>query len=81
MLCREWLYTAITRARENVYIFANAKGLALALKNQRIAGNNLQEKIRNYNIEAMRSAGNAKIDPPVLWEPMKIELDEMEAAE
>lgn len=76
MLTREWLYTAVTRARENVYIFCNNRGLTLALKNQRVKGNTLQEKIRSYN-EFAESSLSAKVrmDPaklPILWEPNKL---------
>lgn len=80
LLYQEWLYTAITRARENVYIFYNNRGLKLALERQKIKGNTLQEKIKAYNIEA----GIDKVLPsnmPILWKPEKIEMEELEAAQ
>lgn len=71
MLNREWLYTAVTRARENVYIFCNNRGMRLALEKQKIKGRTLQEKIQSYNF----AAENFNIDQsklPVLWAPNKL---------
>lgn len=51
LLSQEWFYTAVTRARQNVYVICNERGLAMAVKRQKIKGNNLQEKIRAYVIE------------------------------
>ena len=48
MLCRENLYTAITRAKERVIILYTDFGLRLAVATQKIRGNNLQEKIQKY---------------------------------
>ena len=48
MLCREWLYTAITRARKRVILVCNDRGLMLARNNQKIKGRDLDAKIANY---------------------------------
>lgn len=48
MMNREWLYTAITRARERVILLHNDRGLAKALKNQKIKGNSVQEKAESF---------------------------------
>lgn len=48
MLCRENLYTAVTRAKERVIILYTDFGLRLALATQRIYGKTLKEKIQRY---------------------------------
>jgi hypothetical protein len=77
MLTQEWLYTAITRARNNVYIVCNSRGLGQAIKRQVIAGKTLQEKIRSYIIEMKidDETGEKIHDPmkhPILWEPEEV---------
>lgn len=52
LLTREWLYTAVTRARERVFLFCNKAGLQRALSVQKIAGQTLGEKIRAFNAAA-----------------------------
>ena len=71
MLSQEWLYTAITRARNNVYIICNQRGLDKALKRQVITGYSLAEKIRSYIIEtgADDEMGMDEMRYPILWEP------------
>lgn len=49
-LTREWLYTALTRARNYAYILCNQRGLKQAITRQHIKGATLQEKIRAYNL-------------------------------
>ena len=44
-LCREWLYTAITRASENAIILYTDRGLRIALNRQAIPGATLREKV------------------------------------
>ena len=44
MLCREQLYTAITRAREEVYIICEPDTFVKGVQSQRIKGDTLQEK-------------------------------------
>lgn len=70
MLTREWLYTALTRARKNVYLIANDRGLAQALKRQVIKGMTLAEKIRSYLIETKSDDDvdvNDRMRFPILW--------------
>jgi ATP-dependent exoDNAse (exonuclease V) alpha subunit len=73
MLSQEWLYTAITRARNNVYIICNSRGLDAALKRQVIKGFSLAEKIKSYIIETGSDEdGFDKMKYPVLWEPEEL---------
>jgi exodeoxyribonuclease V alpha subunit len=44
MLSRELLYTAITRAREELYIMCEPDSLEKGIKTQRVKGNTLEEK-------------------------------------
>ena len=44
MLSRELLYTAITRAREELYIICEPDSLEKGIKTQRVKGNTLEEK-------------------------------------
>lgn len=63
MLSREWLYTAVTRARKRVVVFSTDRGLRLAIGRQRIFGASLSEKIDRYN-ERSREAGKyVKLTP------------------
>lgn len=53
MLSREWLYTAATRARENLIIIYNdylSKGLGSGLSRQVVKGNTLEEKAKNFSL-------------------------------
>lgn len=80
LLSREWLYTAFTRARENVFVLYNKQGLARALKNQKVKGNTLEEKLRNYIIQAKSNDMELSDDPwnvdrkkfPILFNPKEV---------
>ena len=48
MLTREWLYTAVTRARERVVILSNDRGFAQAIHVQRIKGQTVAEKAQQF---------------------------------
>lgn len=48
-LCRELLYTAVTRAREQVVIIAKDDVINKAIKTQRIKGSTTKEKIEYFN--------------------------------
>jgi ATP-dependent exoDNAse (exonuclease V) alpha subunit len=74
MLTQEWLYTAITRARNNVYIVCNQRGLDKALSRQVIKGYTLKDKIKSYIIET-KSDDDMGFDTakfPILWEPKEL---------
>lgn len=53
MLSREWLYTAVTRARENLLIIYNdyaSKGLTSALRRQIVKGETIEDKAKNFSL-------------------------------
>lgn len=64
MLTREWLYTAITRAKERVILITNYRGLQHALRNQAIKGNSLQEKAAAFL--ALSEMSDDEVDKPNL---------------
>lgn len=73
-LTQEWLYTAVTRARNNVYLICNQRGLDQAIKRQAIKGYTLAEKIKSYAL-ANDIQDSDEFDPyrhPILWEPKEI---------
>ena len=73
MLCREWLYTAWTRAQEKVILLYNSRGLQMALNNQRVKGNSIQEKADSFNkLQERNAAGEDGIIIPQLPEPEEI---------
>jgi ATP-dependent exoDNAse (exonuclease V) alpha subunit len=47
-LCREWLYTAITRGAKRVMILGTDYAMRYAISRQRIKGRTLAEKIKRY---------------------------------
>lgn len=63
LLSREWLYTAFTRAKENVFVLYNKEGLKRALKNQKVKGQTLKEKLMNYVIQAKTNDMDLSADP------------------
>lgn len=52
-LCRELIYTGITRAREEYVIFADEQTLAYACKKQDIQGDSLEAKIAYFNSQGL----------------------------
>ena len=48
MLSREWLYTAVTRAKERVILLCNDRGLTVAVNTQRIKGDTIAEKAKKF---------------------------------
>lgn len=74
MLTQEWLYTAITRARNNVYLVCNQRGLDQALKRQTIKGFTLEEKIKSYALanDIEDSDDFDVMKHPILWKPKEI---------
>lgn len=81
LLTQEWLYTAVTRARNNVYLLYNDRGLQKALKTQKIKGKTLAEKIKSYVIETHSDDVALQGDPwnvdrtkyPILFNPKEVE--------
>ena len=61
MLCRENLYTAVTRARQRVIIFYTDYGMRIALANQKISGSTIQEKVKQYQRMLGESVGDFKL--------------------
>lgn len=62
MLSREWLYTAVTRARENLLLLYNEyanRGLSTALRRQIVKGETIAEKAANFSLaEATKESNN-----------------------
>lgn len=48
MLSREWLYTAVTRARERVIVLTNHRGLTHAVNRQLLKGKTIAEKAERF---------------------------------
>lgn len=48
MLCREQLYTAITRARKECYVICEKDTFVKGVRSQRIKGNTLEEKAQHF---------------------------------
>lgn len=73
MLCREWLYTAVTRASQRVVLLYDDRGITRALNTQRIQGRNLREKAETFNrLQEEASKGNASHTMPVLPKPKEL---------
>jgi len=53
---REWLYTAITRAKQSAFIFTQAATIAKACKRQRIKGDTAEQKLENF-IKSLKDKG------------------------
>lgn len=70
MLTREWLYTAWTRAKTELFVLGNARGLQMAVRNQSIKGKTLQEKARAFI--ALMDKGDDSV--PTLPDPVEVGL-------
>jgi exodeoxyribonuclease V alpha subunit len=68
MLSREWLYTAVTRARQRVVLLYNERGLKQAIGTQRIKGKTVAEKAESFI--ALQDKKDVNI--PILWEPKEL---------
>ena len=63
LLSREWIYTALTRAKEYCLLAYNSYGLNSALHTQIIKGSSLEEKAANFSLaEAQARANKTKAD-------------------
>lgn len=74
MLCREWLYTAVTRARGRVVLLYNNLGLQKALKRQRITGKTVAEKVKAFiawESEGIKAGHEQGEQLPILWNAEK----------
>ena len=63
LLSREWLYTAITRAKTKVFLLCSDRGLDAALSTQRISGNTLEEKIKSFVVSDDTKDVNVPVIP------------------
>ncbi len=70
MLTREWLYTAMTRAKQKVILLCNRRGLVHAIGTQRIKGNTFEEKAQSF-IKLMDATDTSL---PTLPEPADMDL-------
>jgi ATP-dependent exoDNAse (exonuclease V) alpha subunit len=68
MLSREWLYTAITRAQKRVILLCNHRGLTHAVNLQKIKGNTIAEKAKQF----LALQGKEDTQLPNLAEPETI---------
>ena len=66
LLSREWLYTAVTRARDTLYLVYNdfsMRGITKALRRQVISGATIEEKAKNFSLaEAQAKSAKATGD-------------------
>lgn len=60
MLCRELFYTAVTRARDELVIIAKDWIIDKAIKNQKIKGDTLEDKIEYFNSGAVDLTGGVR---------------------
>lgn len=79
-LSREWLYTAFTRARQNVYLIYNDRGLGIAVGRQVIKGRTTAEKVKSFImqtvIEGVDGTMLEHVDRnkfPVIFKPVEID--------
>ena len=72
MLCREWYYTAITRARERLIVLHTTRAEKHAITAQRIKGRTLKEKAQAF-LDASGEEGKMK---PILPKPQTVEIGE-----
>lgn len=72
MLSREWLYTAVTRAKDQIILLVTMQGLTRALRNQAIKGKTLEDKAKCF----IALTEDKNYTPPILPEPIEIGLPE-----
>lgn len=72
MLTREWLYTAVTRAKERVILLCNHRGLTHAVNNQRIKGKTVQEKMEKFIALSKGGKHEVRLPDPVEIKQLQI---------
>lgn len=65
-LSREWMYTGLTRAREEFIIFAKTELVAAACLKQEIKGTSLQDKIEYFVGGALQDLDQIEVEFPLL---------------
>lgn len=66
LLTRELLYTGVTRAKKDLILIAQESTLLKAVKNQRVKGNTLKEKIASFNSNIVMKQNDLKVSKPKL---------------
>lgn len=61
MVCRELLYTAVTRARESLYVICPPDTFVKGVTRQRIVGNTLEEKAAYFKGKQDNNDGQSKL--------------------
>ncbi len=64
-LSREWMYTGLTRAREEFIIFAKTELVAAACLKQEIKGTSLQDKIEYFVGGALQDLDQIAVEFPL----------------
>ncbi len=72
MLTREWLYTAITRAKQRVILLCNHRGLTHAVNNQRIKGKSVEEKMQKFIALSKGGKHEVRLPNPVEITDVKV---------
>lgn len=72
MLYREWLYTAITRAKTRVILLCNQRGLVKAINKQLIKGNTMEEKAKKFTALSGKMQDDDAGIEPMLCAPEKV---------
>ena len=58
LLNREWLYTSITRARENCFLLCSDYAINLCLHRQAVKGETIDEKAKNFSLAEATKASD-----------------------
>lgn len=61
MLSRELIYVAVTRAKESLLIFCENNSFVTGITSQRIKGKSIEEKVKSFEAEYMRSIKNGQV--------------------
>jgi predicted SprT family Zn-dependent metalloprotease len=78
MLCREILYTAVTRAKESLYVICEPNTFEKGVLSQRIKGTTLAEKAEYFKGKQEEMEGAlAKVDDTLTISPLKLKLSDL----